>query len=361
VPSFLEFFNPQESDSAMIAWSKEILLALLIFVAFWLLGRFVRYFLKHWATRFTSFTETDLDDRILARVAPPLALLVNFAGLYVAVKTLPLPEKVHLIVAGAIFIANVLIVANIVSRILDELLHWYADSVGTRQGGGALDKQIIPLLDKLISIFLYGSALIIVLKHFDYDILSLVTALGIGSLAIGMAAKDTLANMISGFTIMIDRPFRIGDRIKLTESQIGDVVDIGLRSTKIKTADSTLLIVPNATLCNSNVTNLAFPDVRVKGRVNIGVAYGTDVEKVKQLLVEIALQVPELLAEPKPEAYFISFGDFSLNLSLFFWVDDYTRLVPVTDRINSRIITRFREQGIEIPFPTRTVLMEKQG
>ncbi|HTG82621.1 MAG TPA: mechanosensitive ion channel domain-containing protein, partial [Geobacteraceae bacterium] len=142
--------------------------------------------------------------------------------------------------------------------------------------------------------------------------------------------------------------------------QLGDVEDIGLRSTKIKTADNTLLIIPNAELCNTILVNLAFPDVRGKGRVNLGVAYGSDVEKVKGLLVEIAREVPEVLAEPAPEAYFVSFGESALSMSLFFWVEEYAKVFAVTDKVNSRIIQRFRENNIDIPYPTRTVLMEKE-
>lgn len=356
----LEFYRLQESDGLYLYWLKETLVALLIFASFWGLAKFIRYFLRTWGTKFTSFTETDLDDRILERIAPPISLLVVFTGLYLAVKSLPLHDKAQLVVSGGIFIVNVIILTNIVYRSTDETLSWYAARV-TERNGAVFDKQILPLLEKLVSIFLIGTALIIILKHFDYDILSLVTALGIGSLAIGMAAKDTLANMISGFTVMLDRPFRIGDRIQLAGGQWGDVVDIGLRSTKIKTMDNTLIIIPNATLCNSNVTNMAFPDQRAKARVNVGVAYGSDVEKVKQLLVAIGREIPEVLPEPKAEAFFISFGDSALNMSLFFWVDDYLKVVPVTDKVNSAIINRFRENGIEIPYPTRTVLLEKEA
>jgi small-conductance mechanosensitive channel len=241
---------------------------------------------------------------------------------------------------------------------MDELLIWYANRITEGESGG-LDRQILPLAEKLATIFLVGTALIIILKHFNYDILSLVTALGIGSLAIGMAAKDTLANMISGFTLMIDRPFRIGDRIQLSGGQTGDVQDIGLRSTKIRTLDNQLLIIPNSDLCNNLLTNQAFPDLRAKGRINIGVAYGSDVTRVKQLLVATALEIDAVLREPQPEAFFVSFGDSALQVSLFFWVEEYTSLFPVTDSINSLVITRFNEHGIEIPFPTRAVIMQK--
>jgi small-conductance mechanosensitive channel len=203
------------------------------------------------------------------------------------------------------------------------------------------------------------TALMITLRHFSYDILSLVTALGIGSLAIGMAAKDSLAHVISGFTLMLDRPFRIGDRIQLAGGQVGDVADIGLRSTKIRTLDNMLLIIPNSDLCNTMVVNQAFPDCRVRGRVNVGVAYGSNVEKVKGILLETALEIDEVLRDPYPETFFVSFGESALNMSLFFWVAEYGKLFAVTDRVNTQVVSRFRENGIEIPFPIRTVIMNK--
>jgi MscS family membrane protein len=359
VDRILDFYRLQASDGLYLYWLKEILVAVLILAVFWVLAKLLRYILVTWMPRFTAFTATDLDDRILQRVTPPASLLVVFAGLYFAIRSLPLPEKAHIVSSGAVFVVNVIILTNIAYRMTDEMLRWYANRVAERTGTG-LDRQVMPLLEKLVSIFLIGTALIITLKHFDYDILSLVTALGIGSLAIGMAAKDTLANMISGFTLMIDRPFRIGDRIQLTSGQWGDVADIGLRSTKIKTADNTLLIIPNSDLCNTILINQAFPDVRAKGRINVGVALGSDVVEVKKLLVETAGAIPEVLSEPQPEAFFVSFGDSALNMSLFFWVADYTRAFPVTDQLNTLILSRFRENGIDIPYPTRTVLLEKE-
>lgn len=356
--SILDLFQANESDSLYLFWTKEILVAVLIFTAFWILAKLLRYVLTTWGTKFTSFTATDLDDRIVQRITPPISLLVIFAGLYLAVKSLHLHDKIHLAVAGIVFVINVGILTNIAYRSLDELLDWYANRLAER-GSSGVDRQLLPLAEKLVTIFLVGTALIIILKHFNYDILSLVTALGIGSLAIGMAAKDTLANMISGFTLMIDRPFRIGDRIQLAGGQTGDVQDIGLRSTKIKTLDNQLLIIPNSDLCNNLLTNQAFPDLRAKGRINIGIAYGSDVQTVKELLKTTALEIAEVRRDPSPEAFFVAFGDSALQMSLFFWVDEYTMLFPVTDKINSLIISRFKEHGIEIPFPTRAVIMQK--
>jgi len=350
--------QPQEGDSFMLFWAKETLGALLILALFWLLSHLVVMMLNKWGRRLTAFTSTDLDDRVLQQVIPYASRLLIVTGVYLAIRSLPLHEKLILITSGVIYIILVVIVCNLIYHIIDELMRWYVAGQEDT-AGAAMSRQMMPVAEKIVSLFLMGAALIVVLKHFSYDIFSLVTALGIGSLAIGMAAKDTLAHMISGFTIMLDRPFRIGDRIQLVGGQIGDVTDIGLRSTKIKTPDNQLLIIPNSDLCNTMLTNQAFPNSRAKGRINIGVAYGSDVDQVKALLIATAGEVEDVLAEPPPEAYFASFGDSALNMALFFWVEEYGNLFAVTDKINSLILKRFGENSIEIPFPTRTVKMQK--
>lgn len=356
----LDFFRHQEGDSTLLFWSRELVVALLVFAAFWVSSRIVSRLLTVLGPRFTAFTKTDLDDRILNRISPPLSLLITAAGLYYAIRSLPLPDKAQTALGGAIFIVAVAVLTNIAWRVLDELIAWYGAALADRESSGGLDRQLLPLVEKLATIFIIATALIISLKHFNYDILSLVTALGIGSLAIGMAAKDTLAHVISGFTIMLDRPFRLGDRIQLRDGQLGDVVTIGLRSTKIRTLDNMLLIIPNSDLCNTTLINLAFPDVRIKGKIILGVAYGSDIDVVKRVLVEAALEVPEVVRNPPPEAFMKSFGDYSLEMILFFWIDDYARIIAVTDQINSRILQRFRADNIDIPFPIRTIIPHKE-
>jgi small-conductance mechanosensitive channel len=354
----VELFQAQAGDGFLLYWAKEILGAILILALFWLLSHLIVMMLNKWGRRLTAFTATDLDDRVLQRVIPYVSRLLVVLGVYLAIRSLPLHEKLVMVASGIIYIILVTIVGNLIYHVIGELLKWYF--AGQQDSAGAvMSRQMMPVVEKIVSLFLMGAALIVVLKHFNYDIFSLVTALGIGSLAIGMAAKDTLAHMISGFTIMLDRPFRIGDRIQLVGGQIGDVADIGLRSTKIKTLDNQLLIIPNSDLCNTMLTNQAFPNSRAKGRINIGVSYGSDVDQVKALLVSIAAEIADVLADPRPEAYFVSFGDSALNMALFFWVEEYGNLFGTTDKINSLILKRFAENAVEIPFPTRTVNLRK--
>lgn len=355
-----DFFRSLFESDTILIWTRECALALLIFGLFWALSRFLRYFCTKWLPRIARISKTELDDRIVLRITPPVELLTITAGLYFAVRSLPIHDRAQLVLAGMVFIVNVLIFANISYRVADEFLTWYANRVEERTGT-KIGTQVFPLIRKVFTIFLVCAVLIVVLKHFGYDVLSLLTALGLGSLAIGLAAKDTLANMISGFTLMIDRPFRIGDRIQLASGKTGDVVDIGLRSTRIKTVDNTLLIIPNSELCNSTVLNMACPDMRSQGRISLGVAYGSDVDKVKSIMLEIALENSEVLKDPTPEAFFLSFGDSSLNMVLAFWVKDYTKIIPVTDQLNLLLMTAFTNNDIQIPYPTRKVLLEREG
>jgi small-conductance mechanosensitive channel len=357
--SFVQaLFRPQDADGPILFWAKEILGALLILAFFWMLAQLIVMVLNKWGKRLAAFTSTDLNDRILQRVTPHVSRLLVMLGVYLSILYLPLHEKLVVILSGALFIALVVIVFSLVYHILDELLQWYI--AGQQDNSDALiSRHMIPIAEKLTLLFMMGTALLVILKHFQYDIFSVVTALGIGSLAIGLAAKDTLANMISGFTLMLDRPFRIGDSIQLAGGQVGNVAGIGLRSTRIRTPDNQLLIIPNSDLCNTILINQDFPDVRAKGRINIGVAYGSDVDRVKELLVAAALEVEDVLRDPAPEAYFVSFGDSALNMSLFFWVEENSRLFGTTDKINSLIIHRFNDNGVDIPFPIRTVIMDK--
>lgn len=353
----ITLLTPATTDGAALFWAKHLLLATMVAGCFWLLSQAASYVITHWAGRLTSFTRTDLDDRILKRIAPSISLLITLSGIYLGVRLLPLHEKLFYLLAGSLFIANVIIVCILLYRILNETLVWYVER-SQEQGNDKFARQMVPVAEKIVMLFIIGAALMIVLKHFHYDILSLVTALGIGSLAIGMAAKDTLAHVISGFTLMIDRPFQIGDRIKLGNGQIGDVIDIGLRSTKIQGLDTTVMIIPNSDLCNSTVINMVRPTSVIQGRTTLGVSYDSDVDRVKTVLLEIANSCDEVLDEPGPLVLFTSFGDSALNMLLLFWINDPGRLGVVTDRINSTIVRRFREERIEIPFPIRTIQMQ---
>ena len=340
------------------AWAETWFISFIILIVFWAVGKSSEYTLKHWVSLLVKKTETDLDDRVLDRIKRPLHYLILFTGVYIAFSRLPLTGTINSVIDGLIYVAGVSVAVYLVYSLFDEVIKWYSGRIA-EETEARLDKEFLPLIEKLLAVFVFLGGLIAVLRHFNQDIYSLVTALGVGSLAIGLAAKDTLANMISGFTIMVDRPFRPGDRVELNSGEIGDVLEIGMRSTKIKTFHDTILVVPNSDLVNTRLINHSYPDSKVNGRIKVGVAYGTDMEKAKRVMKEASLAVEEVLNDPEPKVYFTGFGDSALNLLLIFWVESYSIRFATEDKVNMEVNRRFAEAGIEIPFPIRTIITAK--
>jgi small-conductance mechanosensitive channel len=180
--------------------------------------------------------------------------------------------------------------------------------------------------------------------------------MGVGSLAVGLAAKDTLANMFAGFTIMVDRPFHLGDRIQLSTGEVGDVEAIGIRVTRLRTPDETVLVVPNSLIVQDRLVNRARPTRHITTRIDVGVAYGTDLAAARAVLVEAALASPYVEATREPQALVTQFADFSVRLRLVFWARDYDQQALATSSVHEEIYRRFAEHGIEIPYPVQRVI-----
>ena len=209
--------------------------------------------------------------------------------------------------------------------------------------------EYTPLLAKVGSVFIGAIAFITVLQHFGVNVASLVVSLGVGSLAVGLAAQDTLANMFAGFTLMLDRPFRVGDRIQLASGDSGDVEAIGMRATLIKTAEDTILVVPNSLLVKERLVNLSRPTRHLTGRVEVGVAYGSDLDRVKDVLREAALQSPHVDRERPPVVQLARFGDFAVHFVVMFWARDYLHQAPARSDVAEAVYRGLAAAGIEIP------------
>ncbi len=301
-------------------------------------------------------TKTELDDKIIGAIKAPLNVGIIIIATYVAVYLVKIPPKYTNLIDKVLFVFTVILIALAATRVMGVILVWIREKSENKE----FVNKVIPLVEKGIKIFVWLAAVMIVFKRFNYDISSLVVSLGVGSLALGLAAQDTLANMFAGFTILLDQPFKIGDRIKLETGEFGDVIEIGLRSTKIRTVENNVLIIPNSTLVKSKVLNYYMPESRVVVRIPIGVAYGSDIDKVRQALVESALAVEEVLRDPEPRAFFTEYADFSLNFLLVYWVRDPKQAFASKDKVNQIIWNKFKEYGIEIPFPIQTIYIKKE-
>lgn len=342
-------------------WLKEGLIVLAILLGAFLIGKIVLPLLTKIFEKIAKSTPTDIDNQLLKLANRPIKLLLYLIALFLINARLPLPDKAQLIANGIVFVFAVYVVIKFIGQAWLLILEWWGGRLKPDDSQVRFQKEFIPLIKLLSWILLYVIGTAVVLKHFKFDILSLVTALGVGSLAVGLAAKDTLANIISGFVILLDRPFRPGDRIQLEDGTVGDVDTIGIRSTKIKTFDKNLLIVPNQNIMNSTIINFAYPDLETRVVVEVGVDYGANVEEVKKLLVEIANNDKGVLKSPGPSAYFISFGDSALNMKLISYVSIYNDVYKVRDRLNTTVHQEFAKHKINIPFPIRTVFLNKEA
>ena len=182
-------------------------------------------------------------------------------------------------------------------RLLSNISTWYGEQLA-KTGEVELSEQLLPFFRRVLLIILTLIVIIILLDYFNIEVSGVVTTLGIGSLAIALAAQATLSDTISGFVIMVDRPFRIGDRIEIQDLDTwGDVVDIGLRSTRVRTRDNRMVIVPNSVISKSLIVNYSYPDTQYRIQIDIGVAYGTDLEMAREDLIEAVSGVEGVLRD----------------------------------------------------------------
>jgi MscS family membrane protein len=341
-------------------WGYEgVIVAVLIVVLSIVLARIIYWFLERYMKSFATRTKSDIDDMILRIIQKPLYYVIILIGIQLAVSYLVISAEFDELFSKLVSVAIIVIGAWVTAGIIDAIL----GSVGKKLASKTkttVDDEAIPFLSKVLKFTVYLLAFMIILDQFEINITPLVASLGIAGFAIGFAAKDTIGNLLAGFFILSDRPFSRGDRIEI-KGQLGEVVDIGLRTTRIETLEHTYVIIPNSDIISNEVINYTLPDVRIKGKIQIGVAYGTDPEKVKKIVLDVAKKVDDVMKEPEPVIFFNEFGDSSLNFLLIFWVADFRKKLVAIDEINIGINTEFEKAGIEIPFPCRNVYVRKEG
>jgi small-conductance mechanosensitive channel len=266
-----------------------------------------------------------------------------------------IPQSWEPTLESIFFVLYLLVGYTFVAQFLTNFFRWYGQEI-TSKTETKLDDQLMPFFRRVAMIILNMIGLIILFAHFGVDVSALVTTLGIGSLAIALAAQAALSDTISGFVIMIDRPFRIGDRIEISDLNTwGDVVDIGLRSSRIRTRDNRMVIIPNSVIAKSLVVNYAYPDSQYRIEIEIGVGYDSDLEAARQTLISAVEKVEGVLPDRPVEALFLQFGDSALIFRVRWWIDSYVDTRRMFDKVNTAMFHALTEAGIEIPYPYRVV------
>jgi MscS family membrane protein len=304
----------------------------------------------------TSRTRTNLDETILRIVRPSLYWLLLILVLRVGLGRLAfIPEAWRETLPDLFFALYLLLSLIIAYRAIDQLTDWYAEEVA-EQAGDRLKRQWMPFVRRVGFITIGMIAVITLLSRFQIDVTGLITTLGIGSLAVALAAQASLADMINGFMIMIDQPYRVGDRIEILDLNTwGDVVDIGLRSTRVRTRDNRMVIVPNSVIGKSLVVNYSYPDTQYRIEIELGVAYGTNIEHARQVMIDSVRTVPGVLQDKRVEALFLKFGDSAMIFRVRWWLDSYYDARRMFDRVNSALLEALTREGIELPAPIRTL------
>lgn len=314
-------------------------------------------------------TRTSLDEELVRATRSPVFWLVLLAGTKLAVLSYlgDLGDQFSALfpegglaardIAGRAFnILMVAVSARLAAVALSVVTTWYVESAAEGdETSRRLRRELVPPLSKAGALVIYFIAGTMVVDILGQNIGALLATAGVASLAVAFGAQETLANLISGFAIMVDRSFREGDRIELADGIMGDVLQIGLRTTRILSFDNTLIVVPNRDMAGARIINHSYPDDRLKIRPKVGVSYGSDIDRAKEVMYEVCSAHPKVLADPPPAVYFTDFGDSSLNLMAICWIEDYHERFSTLDEINTEIKKRFDREGIEIPFPQRDI------
>lgn len=343
----MEFAGFSSEQWVQVGISFGILLGALV-----LTRPVLNFVLDRMVKRVAGISRSRLDDMIIEAVRPPLYWMVVAYALRLSVDRLAfLSNLVDFSFESLYFVLYTVIVVVTFWRLTDAVSGWYQQEAETGPDVKSRNRMA-PFIRRVLYILLVMVASIMVLRHFDIEVSGLVTTLGIGSLAVALAGQAALADTINGFLIMIDQPFRIGDRIEIQDLDTwGDVIDIGLRSTRIRTRDNRMVIVPNSVIGKSLVVNHSYPDTEYRIQVHVGIAYGTDLELARSTMVEAVKTVPGVLAERPVEALFLTFGDSALVFRVRWWIESYVDTRIMFDRVNTAIYNALEAAGVEIPFP----------
>lgn len=304
--------------------------------------------------RLTAKTRTELDDKIVVLFHKPIFYSILFIGFSMAVKTANIPEYLDFALVGLFKTITIIIWLFLISRILILAIDWASKQTDNK----LLQQKTLPLFNNLgkIALGLFGTYFIFL--SWDININGILASAGVLGVVLGLAAKDTVANFFAGIFLMADSPFKEGDYILLETGERGYVKSMGLRSTRFLTRDDIEITIPNSVIASSKIVNESGgPEDIERVRITLMIAYGSDIDEVKDLLKSIALKNDNVQNEPEPRVRFREFAESGIKLQLLFWIYKPEKRGRTVDAINTEVYKRFKENQITIPYPTMRVLM----
>ena len=318
-----------------------------------MVGKIVYWLSSTVFRQLTKRTKTNLDDIILDMVEEPIVFALTVAGIWYGLRSLNLPETAHVWIGNVFQFLVVLAVAWMVTRILDAIYREYLVPIAEKSEND-LDDQLMPILQKGTKLAVWSIGIIVALNNAGYDVGALIAGLGIGGLALAMAAKDTVSNIFGGFTIFSDRPFKLNDRVKVAGFD-GTVVDIGVRSTRLKTLEGRIVTIPNSTFSESAVENVSLEPSR-KVVLNLGLTYDTTPEQMQVAMTILKdLAAANAALEENVSIGFNAFGDSAMNIIFIYYIKKENGILGTQTEINMKVLEEFTKAGLDFAFPTQTL------
>ena len=346
----MEVIHQEFYGNSILNWAIAVGILILSFVVvkmlYWIFSNVIR--------RLTSKTKTNLDDVLINKLEKPLTYLILILGYWISIHYLVFKEEVEIVLENAAYFLLVVDVTAILSRIVDALISEVILPI-TEKSESSFDNQLIPVIQKGVRSIIWVLGIIIGLDNIGFDITAMIAGLGIGGLALALAAQDSVKNIFAGIMIFLDKPFRIKDRIQV-DGFDGTVEEVGLRSTRLRTLEGRIVTIPNSRFTDNSVTNVTSqPTLKVK--LNLGLTYDTDevqMQKAIDILEDIVKDQDAITDDYA--AGFNGFGDFSLNILFIYYVKPDSHWLDTQTLVNKEILRRFNKEGLEFAFPTQTIL-----
>jgi small-conductance mechanosensitive channel len=343
----------------------HVLIGAGILLAFIALIRVVRWFLHFLGRRVIAKTKSTLDDRLLEVTLNSVGPVMVVIGLWVALREVAkgiTPDDVTALelleyARDIVYVVAAYVLLRFIVGITKEFLSWYLVRA-SGDGSDNLQRALGPLATKTVNFALIFVAIIIVLDHFGINIGSLLVSLGVGSLAVALAAQDTIANMIAGFVILVDRPFRMGDRVEVGQGVVGDILSIGLRSTRLLNFDNNVMIIPNSELIKSRITNYAFPYNQVRVFLQFELAFGADIGRVREIFLAIAKTHADVVDDPAPVVVVTQVTRSSVQVALIARSRDFSVQGSVETDLREQAYRALMDNGIPLPVERRVVRLD---
>jgi MscS family membrane protein len=339
--------------------SNELTRAFVVFVISLTLIRTSLFFSERILLKLSSKTKTDIDDKLISKLSLPLSILAFLFALVLGTREISFSEGNLLVIHRVIYSITVIVCGYIAYAIVNILAIRFLRKIALKTKSN-LDEGLLSLINALLNITLIVLSLIYILGMWGVQITPLLAGLGIAGLAVALALQPVLSNIFSGVSMILDASIRVGDLVYLDSATKGKIMKVGLRSTKIITFDNELIIIPNNKLADSTIQNVALPSPTSRVVIPFGVEYGSNIEKVKKIVMNELKSLKDITKKPEPTIRFVEMGSSSLNFKAYFYVNTFENRFSSIDEANTKIYNALNKNKIGIPFPQMDVHLKKK-